>query len=1578
MRIWLKRLGIICLIPIVLVLLVSVLLYVPPIQNAVVKKAVSYVSEATGMVVDFERLRLSFPLGLSVHNVFVFTSDNDTLIHLNKLTLDVKPRPLLKGNVIVEGLRLEALGLNTGKLLDGVVVKGNVGNAYLSAGNVEMAEERVSLNNVSLSDADIDLFYCDTTASDTTASKVNWCIDLRKMELTNVNFACRMPCDSVFLDIMVNDVALSDVFLDLGSEEYRASGLDVNMSKLFYGTNLEEAAPGLDFSHILLSDINLTLDSLYYDNEQNISAILRKCSAKERSGLVVKSAAGRVEVDSANIRMPSFLVETDYSTIQVQASVPWTAIDDKKPSGKLSFNAKALIDKHDALLIIGDKSEVFKKYYPDTVLTFETFVSGNVGDFMVNKFDAVLPGAFDMSMTGNITSLLNERLRSGMIDCKANTQDVDFITGMFPDMLQNRFRIPDSMAFAGIFTMDKGLYSVEMVLRESLGKVNLSGNYNVFNESYEAYLDIDSLEPVHFMPEDSVMWLSASIKAKGQGSDIYVSSTWSDIKGSVNNIRYGESSISDISIAGSLKDNHIQVELISAYPFVRGRISVDGEVKKDKIKGMIIVDADSLDLYGLKLTEIPMSSSFQIFSEVESDLDKIHSLDVTLGNWSLTFEKQTIEPKMLTLAFRSDTNMTKTTFRAGDLNMVFTGSADFNTLTGNLSQLSGEVVKQFKRDSTFDIQELRPFFPDMSLQLSAERDNPIYNYLQTDNIFFEKISLGATISPEDGLKVSGSLFALVKDTFKIDTIGFNVWQDTLGILYNADAVKNRFRNQEAFKVNISGYVRKNDGDIFLSFINNKGEKGVDLGVNIKKAYDRFDLSFYPEKPVIAFLPFTVNSNNYFRFRSLKDMEADIRLDGSYNSSFWIHSGNESETMKEILVELNQINLEKISGGFANMPSLKGLLNATLRYVPEDASFMVIADGNIDDFYYENGRVGELLVNATYMPMEKGTHQIDVHAFHDMKEISSLSVLYKEGRYEDRIDGEISVEQLPLNIFNAMIPGQMAQLEGSLHGKLSLMGTSKNPIIDGALQLNKTSLYIVPSATTLHFDDRPVIVTKNKMKLDKYSLYILSKENPFIIDGTIDATNTSHPFVDLKMTANNLQLIDSKRTAESLAYGRLFMNVNTTLRGPVQSLIMRGNMRILGNTNMTYVMTDSPLEVQDSFNDLVTFTYFADTLPRRPRGSYSLVRGTRGVAMMSGTDVLLNINIDPVVRIRVDLSEDRSNYLEWRGGGDLSLQYTTQGDMSLNGRYTLSDGTMRYSIPVIPLTDFSIRNGSYVDWNGNPMDPYLNITAYTRVRSSVVTNGQSQMVDFNTGIQLRDNLEDVSVKFLLEAPNNDNVRSQLTAMGEEERSKQAISLLVAGVYLASGGTGSDNLNVGAALNSLLQREIKNMLGNLMGEVPFSFDVITYDGTDGKGRRVDYMGRFYKGFFGERLYTTLGLRYTSNNEFFPDDISFEYKIDTDGGRAVKVFRSSEYKNIFEGEITNIGASFILKRKVKKFGDLFSLKKNKMIVVEKVNDAPTDDSSITEDDNDLPEDDSVATEDAALKQEEGKNKIENETDY
>ena len=79
MKPWAKRIGIIGLIPVALILLISILLYIPPVQDFAVRTATKYATKATGMQFEIGQIRLSFPLRLKVKAVTV-TQHADTLL----------------------------------------------------------------------------------------------------------------------------------------------------------------------------------------------------------------------------------------------------------------------------------------------------------------------------------------------------------------------------------------------------------------------------------------------------------------------------------------------------------------------------------------------------------------------------------------------------------------------------------------------------------------------------------------------------------------------------------------------------------------------------------------------------------------------------------------------------------------------------------------------------------------------------------------------------------------------------------------------------------------------------------------------------------------------------------------------------------------------------------------------------------------------------------------------------------------------------------------------------------------------------------------------------------------------------------------------------------------------------------------------------------------------------------------------------------------------------------------------------------------------------------------------------------
>lgn len=1528
---WLRGIAWLLLTPVLLVSIVSLLLYVPVVQNFALKRVTRYASDALGMKIGAGRILLSYPLNLTLQKVSVQDASQDTLLSVGELSVKIRPLPLLDKEVWVSSVLITDVSVRTKQWLEGMLLEGRVGRLMSYGGRVYLSKEKAVLNQLSITDADITLQIDSLSSSpDTTETQVNWTILANRLRLRQIAFRLRMPSDSLRLETTIGEAILTGGSVDLGKGQYALAKLDLSDGFVSYDVNDEPPAEGLDPSHLLLSQINLELDSVFY-REQDIRAHLRSCSMNERSGLLVTSFTGKVRSDSLALSVPYCELHLPRSLVELRAMVPWNALS-KEPRESLQAELTASVDLRDMSPVMGQEAAFLNGKYPDTLLTFQGLVEGNMQRLHILQFQGALPGEFRLDAHGMAERLNDEVHRSGELSLMMQLQNSRLLKPWLPALSGGRVSIPDSLRLEMDATLARGVYQTDMLLSERQGELRFSGSYHVSRKAYTADLMIDSLNLIRFLPRDSIFRVTASLRAEGKGTDFFSKATRLTFDGELKELQYKDRYISGISVEGTYRDHQAKAQLTSDFPYLKGRVTLDGNVRKDKIAGMLIVDMDSLDLYGLNVTEKPLSNSFQLFSEIETDLKKRHRLDVTLGNWEMAMEKQRVKPKTMTLHAACNEDTTRVSFHAGDLGVVLTGNTDLETLIGKLTDVSDDFQKQMKKDTIAYLQHLTPLLPELDLQVEAGHDNPLQNYLQENDLSFDRFSFRASTSPQEGLNANGLLLSLMKDTIKVDTVRLNIWQDSIdGLRYTCDVTKNRFRRQEPFTAGVRGGLQTGVADVEAYYRDVRGETGLRLGARAIKQPEGFRLEFFPENPILAFMPFTLNKDNYMEIRNLKDISANLKLTGEENASLWIHSMETGGKMDELSIEISQMNLEKVFH-FAGTPVMGGLANVALRYVPMEKSFMVAADASVDDLVYQGGSMGELLLSGVYLPLDKDKHQFDAHFFHNQAEIARLSALYHPAK-NHQVNGTMIFDRMPLKMLNPFL-GETGRMRGWLNGRMTLAGTDKKPLWNGHLQLDSAFAYVTAAGTELRFDERKVEVKNSKVRFNKYAIYT-NGNNPFVMNGIIDISRPMRETINLRLTANNMQLLDTRKEPGSMVYGKMLVDLNATLKGPLRAMHMRGNLHVLGSTNLTYVVPESKLESRDNFADLVTFTYFSDTIPKRRRWGETLrtAETVQSLASVGGMDMLMTIRIDPVVRLKIDLGGEQSNRIELKGGGDLSFQYTSLGDMRLNGRYNISDGLVRYSIPVIPLTDFTIRDGSYVEWRGNPMNPFLNLTASSRLRSSVNLDGQSQMVDFDAGIQVRQELDKMALKFILEAPNNGTVQNQLAAMGEEERSKQAISLLVTGVYLASDGAGTERMDVGAALSSLLQREINNMLGSLLGEVPFSFDVNTYDGTDGKGRRIDYLGRFYKGFMNDRLYTTLGLRFSTNdpvtgNRFYIDEASVEYRLDTEGSRFIRVFSQKDYENLFEGEIRKNGVEMIFRRKTRRFKDLFDFRKQPAI--------------------------------------------------
>ena len=1479
-----------------------VLLYVPPVQNLIRREVTAYASKATGMQIQVERIDLRFPLNLLVRGVEVIQQP-DTLLSLESLNVRVQAWPLFKGKVEVDEVTLSRVAFNSANLIDGMEIKGVLGRFFLQSHGVDLSNETAVINATELSDTHVQMLMNDTTTTpkDTTASApVNWKVDLHQLKLKNVSFSMQLPADSMRMAAHIGEATIDDAQADLKNQFYGLKQFLLSGTSASYDTGAAKPAEGFDASHIAVRDVSIGLDSLLYKG-RDMKAVIREFTMNERSGLSVTSLTGRAFSNDSIISVPGLKLQTPHSEIDLSAHTYWELVN-IPTTGRLSANLNAYIGKEDVMLFTGGLPDSFKEAYPFRPLVIRAGTDGNLKEMQISRFTADLPGAFSLEGGGILENLADSITRSGTIGLKMKTQNLNFLTGLSGEVPNGTLVIPDSMNLVAQVDIKGPEYKANLHLKEGQGAMNVNAALNTATEVYKADLKIDNLQLHHFLPKDSIYELSLSAAADGRGLDVMSYRSYAKLDLALDRLHYAQYHLSNVHLTGALKGALVTANLTSDNELLKMTTDAEYNLAHSYPDGKVTVDVTRLDLHELGLMPEPMKL-----------------------------------PLAFNLSAEARQNRVFTHFISGDMKLNLSARSGVNPLISQSIRFVDVLMKQID-EKELNHAELRKALPTAVLSFSAGKENPLAYFLATKNISYHDASMKFGMAPDWGINGKAAVHALKVDTLQLDTVFFTVKQDTTLMKLRAGVINGPKNPQFSFSTTLTGEIRDRDAELLVDYKNGKGETGVLLGVNARPLFEGqgkgngIAFTLIPEKPIVAFQKFHFNENhNWIYLHKNMRVYANVDMWDEEGMGFRVHSmQGDTVSLQNIDVEIRRIHLQEITSVLPYFPEVTGLFSLEAHYIQTEKDLQLSAEASIDELTYERQRIGDIALGATWLPGEQGKQYLNAYLNHDQVE-----VLVADGKLlptrtgKDSLEVNTTLEHFPLRVANAFIPDQMVTLSGDMDGNLNITGSTEQPLINGELVLDSVAVFSSQYGARFVFDNRPVQIKNNRLLFDKFAIYTTSK-NPFTIDGYVDFRDMSRPMANLNMLAQNYTLLDAKRTRESLVYGKVFADFRATVKGPLDGLNMRGNVSLLGNTDVSYVLTDSPLTVQDRLGSLVTFTSFSDTT--------TVVRQEVPTVSLGGLDMVMMVHIDPSVRVKVDLDASNDNRIELEGGGDLSMKYTPQGDLTLTGRYTLSGGLMKYALPVIAAKEFAIDNGSYVEWTGNPMDPMLNFKATDRIRASVSEgeNGGSRMVNFDVSVVVKNRLDNLSFAFDVSAPEDATVQNELTAMGAEERGKQALYIMVMKTYLGTGpigggGGGLGKLNMGSALTSVLSSQINSLMGNLKN-ASLSVGVEDHDDSETGSKRTDYSFRYSQRLFNNRFQIVIGGKVsqgenaTNDAESFIDNISLEYRLDRTGTRYIRLFYDKNYESVLEGEITETGVGIVLRKKLDKLSELFIFKKKK----------------------------------------------------
>lgn len=1565
----LKTLG--CLLAVILLLPAAI--YIPPVQRFLTSVACDVASDATGMKIAIGHFGLRFPLDISLGDVHVIEASGDTMVSAREAIADVRLMPLLHLDVQLKRLRLIDGYYRMVAADSSLIMKVRAGLLDVDGkSSADLRNMHIDLNKVYLRDGDLSLYMNvwkkQNEPADTAASTPIY-IGADDLRLENFRFAMSMLPTIDTLAVRAADISIRKAKVDLGANlvafgyagvsdgdftyltptpEYirthpapvdttapgppmviRGDSIDLDRFKALYGVKGARPQPGFDASYIQLSGISVGLKD-FYNESSTVRLPLTRLMARERSGLAITSGSGLVTIDSIGLGVDNVRLRTLHSDIAATAAVPF-AMMALNPEADMSADVTASVGPQDIRAFMPSLAAYLRQLPSGRPIRLDLKAAGSLSSLDITGLTADIPDVLSLRAKGWVDNPLDMKRLRGSVDLDGRLtgpKTVDAILG------GTGYDIP-TLTLTGSATADRQTYTADIDLLTSAGDLAANGRVSLTAETYDADIDITDLDVARFVPDIGIGHASMHIDARGAGFNPTRPGAAIDAHADVARLVYNGHPFEHVTLDATLDRGAYEVELNSPDPLLDAYIHAKGTVAPDDYTFDIIANLRHFDLHQAGITADMCSGNGNIYAVGSASPGRwLYDVDLRVDGFDLNLPERYIHlPDGLTATLTATEGSVDCHLDSQLTYLDFTSATGLRNVVDGFTRAADIVSRQLD-SKLLSVDSIRNELPPFDLQLNASGRGLMRQLLVSSGITLD--TLYADLRNDDGLRGVVGLNNLTTTGIGIDTLSLNL-ADRGSLLDYKLHMGNRPGTLDEFaKVDINGYLGGNRASASLTQHNIAGEMGYRLGLTAALVDSTISVHLTPLRATIAYLPWKLNADNHIDYNLFSNqVTANLRA-SSNESSILLMTERSEKGYDELHINLDNIHIQDFLRMSVFAPPITASVSSDLRLHLNDRA--ILGKGTLD------------INNFTYAKANVGSFNLDFGAGVDFDGNTAARLAMKvDGRQAMILKGivrndstgmkpenlTLTLDRFPLKVANPFLGANVARVAGYLSGDMKMGGSFTAPLLNGSLSCDSVSVFIPMMGSGIKFDTEPLTVTDNVVKFNDFDLWG-ANSNPLTINGTVDARNFSDIRCDIGIKGSNFQLVGNDKRARSDLYGKLFLNLNATARGPLNHFDVNARIGILSATDITYAIPEEASAiVERSDGGVVKFVQFSDTLA---------VAKTDTVAPAMSMRINANLNIQPGTQATVILSANGAengdlaifmstgtDRIELSPSGDLNYFQNYMGDMRLNGQLFLGHGFARYSIPVVGEKKFVFDPQSYILWNGGIMNPTLNIHAVDNVKANVTQEGSnSRLMTFDVGLNVTQTLSNPKIMFDLSTKDDLTVQNQLQSMSAEQRSTEALNLLLYNQYTGPGIKAKSDLS-GNMLYSFITSKLNSWAANNIRGVDLTFGIDQYDKTvNGQNSTTtSYSYQVSKSLFNNKFKIVVGGNYSTDanaDENFAQnllsDVSFEYilKQTSNLSMYIRLFRHNGFESILEGEVTETGVGFVMRRRMSSFSEMF----------------------------------------------------------
>lgn len=1522
------------------------LLNVTYVQNLIVKKVASTLSDKLNTTVSLKHISYHFFDKLEIVDLLVKDQQKDTLLFAGATRVNITDWFFIKNKATLQYVSLDNATVNLSRtdsvwnyqyLID---FFGSNKSNNSKKGGIEFDLKVVEIQNFQLNQTDGWAGH-------------NMNVSVKKLDLDaeNVNINQKQ--------IDINSLVLDEpLFAQFDYDGRRPDSLNVKKPKPVplvpnkYKWNNEEWV-----WHV--KDIKV------------INGVFQNDTETDRQPFADRFDGAHLRFGQINGEMKNILFEKDTLTADVVlATKERSGFQVKKLKAKMKFTPEIM--EYSELELITNKSRLGNYY----AMKYENF-SKDMSNFIhavtlqVNFENSTLdtddlayftPEVKNWNrvfhLKGDARGTIDNLTVKNMLISSENTfVDGDIALRGLPDIEKTfiDFRANDlKTTYTDLAVLFPGLKTVKQPHLEKLGTINYKGNFTGFINDFVAFGTIDTR--LGRINGDINLKLPANKPAIYLGK---ISTVGFKIGQFFNNDNLGAitfsgkvngSGVTEEDVSANF-DGNISSVVFNGYAYQH--ISLKGDFKKKLFTGVVSVNDPNLKLDYLNGTIDLSKKNPQFAFDANLSIANLSKLKLTQedyslsGHFNLNFTGSNID-NFLGTAKISDASLTHFGLPLSFDSLVLQSSVvdDQKFLTLRSNELDADLTGNFK---IMDLPEafklfLNRYYPayiekptapvseqNFSFSIKTKEADAYIQLIDRRLKGFDNATISGNLNlKENELNVNVEVPLFSYDGKEFNDIRLTGHGNLDSLLTNIDVGEIVINDSLRLPASNLVFSSKNDvSDINIKTRASKTFGDAMVNAQVTTLKDGVKIHFFPSSFIINDKKWQLERDGELTLSRSEVSANEVKFVQGMQQIVISTEPSSLYNSNDVLVKLVDVNIDDFLPFAFKQPRLEGEATGNIRIMDPFGKQFIEFNTRIKDFRIDGDSIGVVNGSATYSTVS-GLAKFRLDAESKENKFKIDGIFNSKDSTEGQTDISLVSERLNLSILNNYLGSILSDISGVANtADLKIRGNTKHLSLTGTANILDGSVKVIYTQCKYLFTNETIIF--NPGEIDFGSIRLKDTlNNTAILSGKLyHRFFQDFVFDNITFETNKLLILNTTKKDNPLFYGKVIGNAKMILNGPVDDMVMNiSGEPSTADTSHIYLNSSNSLE--SGVVDYIDFIQFGTRMENEYKGRLS-----------SNIVVNMNLTANPSCKIDVILDETTGDIIKGEGNGLLKIKVGNREPLSINGRYNISRGEYTFNFQTFLKKYFTVNSGTIV-WSGDPLNAQINLVA-----EYLASNVDFKNISGTTLIQqkgdvkilahLTETLTKPVIDFEFVLPESNSLKNNFIVVkrlqqfkeDKNELNKQVTSLLLFNSFISSSqsflnvSSGYNVLSstIGGVVSNALSGFFNKFLQKYVKNTSVYLDLNTSVGPDLQSNVAKLQAAAKSGFIftllNGRLIISAGVNLDynnpyittgrNNNLFVTPDITAEWLLTKDGRIRLVGFNRTNYDLVGQRIRTGVSLSY-----------------------------------------------------------------------